>query len=293
MLRILDTREKEDMQKRGYMCEHLLCLYSMVSNQTALYDNNFPVFLNPFGEADVVLFGLEDRSAEGFQCVRDLMNLPITRLNIVSPTPFHGLPQVRTRYVDRDFHIDVEQFDFDLKGHAYKNLRNRLKQVAALEYHTRRTRDFTSQHTYILSRHMARHALDVWDYEELLSLDRFFREHDHGLMIEAYQGDQLIGFDIVDFVDDDNIMVVSLGIYLDHKLLSDFMMYENLKFARKRGCKWVDVGPTCGSDGVRRFKEKWFAKPKFNLHIQTLILPSKKSEDNDHALSDQLNTRLR
>ena len=62
MLRILNSREKEDLQRKGYMCEHLLCFYSMVSNQTALYNNNFPVFLNPFGEADVILFGLEDRT---------------------------------------------------------------------------------------------------------------------------------------------------------------------------------------------------------------------------------------
>jgi hypothetical protein len=87
----------------------------------------------------------------------------------------------------------------------------------------------------------------------------------------------------VDFVDDDSIMVVPLGTYLDRQLVSDFLMYENLKFAWERGCEWVDVGPTCGSDGVRRFKEKWFAKPKFNLHVQTLTLPSKKSEGNDHA----------
>jgi hypothetical protein len=265
----------------------------MVSCQTALYDNNFPVFLNPFGEADVILFGLEDLRAEGFQCVRDLMKLPLTTLNIVSPIPFQGLPHVQTKYVDWDFHIDVKQFDFDLKGHAYKNLRNRLKQVETRGYHSRRTRDFTSQHIYILSRHMSRHTLDVWDYEELLSLERFFREHDHGLMIEAYQDDQLVGFDVVDFVDDDKIMVVPLGIYLDRQLVSDFLMYENLKFARERGCEWVDVGPTCGSDGVRRFKEKWFAKPKFNLHVQTLTLPTKKAEGYDHVLSDQLNTRDR
>lgn len=280
MLQIVNAREKEKAQRRGYMCEHLLCFYSMVSSQTALYDNNFPVFLNPFGEADVILFGLENRGAEGFQCVRDLMNLPLRKLNIVSPTPFQDLPQVRTKYVDWDFHIDVKQFDFDLKGRVYKNLRNRLKQVAARGYHARRTREFTSQHTYILSRHMACHTLDVWDYEELLSLERFFREHDHGLMIEAYHEDQLIGFDVVDFVDDENIMVVPLGIYLDHRLVSDFLMYENLKFARERGCEWVDVGPTCGSDGVRRFKEKWFAKPKFDLHVQTLTSPFKKSKEN-------------
>jgi hypothetical protein len=274
MLQILTTREKEAAQRRGYMCEHLLCFYSMVSTQTALFDGNFPVFLNPCREADVILFGLDDRAAEGLSCVRDLMALPLSTINIVAPTPFHELPQAHTRYVDWDYHIDVAHFDLELKGHAYKHLRSRVHQVAALGYHARRSRVFTPQHTYLLSRHMARHPLEVWDYEELLSLERFFRDHDHGLMIEAYHGDQLVGFDVVDFVDDDKVLVVPLGIYLDRPLVSDFLMYEDLQFARERGCDWVDVGLTCGSDGLRSFKEKWFAKPKFTLHVSTMTLPS-------------------
>ncbi len=272
MLQVLTTREKEAAQQRGYMCEHLLCFYSMVSDQTALYDGNFPVYLNPWGEVDVILFGLNDRGAEGVSCVHDLMARSFSTLNVVSPTPFTELPSGRQRYVDWDFHIDVAHFDLELKGHAYKNLRNRMHQVATQGYHARQSRVFTPQHTYLLARHMAHHPLEVWDYEELLSLERFFREHDHGLMIEAYHGDRLVGFDVVDFVDDGKVMVVPLGIYLDRPLVSDFLMYENLRFARARGCDWVDVGLACGSDGLRSFKEKWFARPKFTLYVYTVPL---------------------
>jgi len=121
---------------------------------------------------------------------------------------------------------------------------------------------------------MTRHTLDVWDYEELLSLERYFREHDHGLMMEVYQDDKLIGFDFIDFFDDNQIMVVPLGIYLESYRLSDFMMYQNLKFAKEKGYTWLDIGTVCGSEGLRHFKEKWFAEPKFKLFIQTLNVPS-------------------
>lgn len=274
MLRVLSKNEKEDAQRRGYMCEHLLCLYSMVSDRTALYNDDFPVFISGFGEADVILFGLGKGTKDRFECVRELAKLPINTLNIVSPITFYGLPNVRTKYVDWDFHISVDRFDFDLKDKEYRNIRYRVRQIENMGYHTRLTRKFTSKHTYILSRHMKRHKLDVWDYEELLSLERFFREHNHGLIMEAYIDNRLVGFDVIDFFEDKRIMVVPLGIYLTTPFVSDFLMHENLKFAREKGYEWVDVGPTCGSAGLRRFKEKWFAKPKFKLYVQTLNIGS-------------------
>ena len=276
MLKILNKHEKEDAQKRGYMCEHLLCLYSMVSDRTALYNDTFPVFLNSFGETDVILFGLDKKGEDQLTCIRELMKLPMNTLNIVSPTAFNGVPGVKTKYVDWDFHINVAEFDLNLGGRRYKPLRYRIQQAEKKGYHTRLARNFTSKHTYILSRHMARYNLDVWDYEELLSLDRFFREHEHGLMMEAYQNEKLVGFDVLDFFDANKILAVPLGIYLDSHLVSDFLMYENLKYARDRGYVWLDVGPTCGSVGVKRFKEKWHAKPKFQIFVQALDTTSKK-----------------
>jgi hypothetical protein len=248
----------------------------MVSDQTALYNEDFPIFLNRFGEADAILFGLGKEKTDKFECVRELVKLPINTLNLVSPIAFDRLPNIKTRYVDWDFHISVDQFDFDLKGSKYKNIRNRLRQVKKMDYRIKLTREYTTRHTYVLSRHMARHKFDVWDYEELLSLERFFREHDHGLMMEAYKDEKLIGFDVLDFFEDNKTMVVPLGIYLDLPLLSDFLMYENLKFAKDKGYGWVDVGPTCGVAGLKSFKEKWFAQPKFKLYVQTLSLRSEK-----------------
>lgn len=276
MLRILSRKEKEEAQRRGYMCEHLLCLYSMISDRTALYNDDFPVFMNGYEEADVVLFGLGKGDEDRYECVRELVKLPISTLNIVSPVVIQGLTSVRARYVDWDYHISVDSFDFDLKGGAYKNIRHNLRKAEKMGYRMRLTREFSPRHTYLISRHMARRRLDVWDYEELLSLERFFREHDHGLMMEAYRDDRLVGFDVVDFFDDNGIMVVPLGIYLEAPLVSDFLMYENLRFARYKGYEWVDVGPACGRAGLRRFKEKWFAEPKFKLCVETLNLESEK-----------------
>lgn len=271
MLRILSKKEKEEAQRRGYMCEHLLCLYSMVSDRTALYNDEFPVFVSDFGEADVVLFGLGKEKENRSECVRELAKLPINTLNIVSPIAFHDcISNVRTKFVDWDFQISVDRIDLSLRGRGYKNIRYRLRQTEKMGYHTRLTRSFTQKHTYIISRHMARHKLDVWDIEELLSLDRFFREHKHALMMEAYIRDRLVGFDVVDFFEDNRIMVVPLGIYLKAPLVSDFLMYENLKFARDNGYEWLDLGPTCGRIGLKRFKEKWFAEPKFKIFVQTL-----------------------
>ena len=65
MLRFLTDEEKEEAQKRGYMCEHLLCLYSMIADRTALYDQHFPVFFvvsptgsTPFSKFDRISLSL-------------------------------------------------------------------------------------------------------------------------------------------------------------------------------------------------------------------------------------------
>lgn len=279
MLRVLNKKEKEDLQKIGYMCEHLLCFYSMVSDRTALYNEDFPVFLNCYDEADAVLFGLLDSKEDRFKCVKNLVKLPIKTLNVVSPVPINEILDIKTKRVDWDFHLDLNEFDFSLRGNKYKNIRNRLRQAEKMGFQSKLTRKFTPNHRYILSRHMARYKLGVWDYEELLSLERFFIEHNHGLMIEAYKEGRLVGFDVVDFFENKGIMVVPLGIYLQVPLVSDFLMYENLKFARDKGYTHIDLGVTCGRAGLRHFKEKWFAKPKFKLYIQTLKVKSKSIDD--------------
>ncbi len=270
MLRVLSKKDKESLQRRGYMYEHLLCLYSSASEITALYDENFPVFVSGFGEADVILFGFGKNEANMSECIDELCHLPIDKLNIISPTPFNERSNVRSKYIDWDFHIELKEFDFDLKGSTYRRVRHSLRKAEEMDYNMRISRDFTPKHTYILSRHLLRHRLDVWDYEELLSLESFFREHDHGLMMEVYKDNKLLGFDVVDFFEDNRIMVVPLGIYLESPYVSDFMMFENLKFAKANGYEWLDLGPTCGVTGLKRFKEKWLGTPKFKLYVQVM-----------------------
>ena len=111
----------------------------------------------------------------------------------------------------------------------------------------------------------------VDDFEELLSLERFFRDHSHGFMMEAYYNDELVGFDVIDFFEGSGIMVVPLGVYLETPYLQDFLMYENIKYAQNKGYMWLDIGLSCRSQGLQNFKEKWFAEPKYTLYVQTII----------------------
>lgn len=270
MLRFLSDMEKEKAQRRGYMCEHLLCWYSMSAERTALYNDDFPVYFSGYDEADIILFGLANTEVDRLTCVRDLLRLPLRRLNIVSPEALKGLAGVETRYVDWDYYIDVDHFDLDLKGKKYRNIRYNVKKADRRDYRSKLAREFTKSHAYILTRHMARHTFEIWDFEELLFLERFFKEHNHGFMIEAYHESRLIGFDVIDFLEEKRIMVVPLGIYLEEPSLADFLMLEDLRYAKENGYRWLDIGLTCRNTGLQGFKEKWFAEPKYKLFIQTM-----------------------
>jgi hypothetical protein len=283
MFEILNKKDKESLQRKGYLYEHLLCLYSSVADTTVLYNANFPIFINGFREADAILYGflLEDKSR--YECVRALSRLPIKRLNIVSPVPLDKFPRMEVRYIDWDYQINLKDFDLDLRGSKYKRIRSSLKKTERMGYETKISREFTKKHVYIISRHLSRHKFEAWDYEELLSLERFFKEHDHGLLMEVYKGGILLGFDVIDFFEDNKIMTVPLGMYLESPFVSDFMMYENLKFAESHGYEWIDLGPTCGVIGLRWFKEKWLGKPRFKLYVQVMDIRSRRTSSGEFS----------
>lgn len=269
MLRFLSEANKDEGQKRGYMCEHLLSWYSMPSEKMAILNDDFPVYLSGYDEADLVLFGLSKTEIDVANCVSEMFKLPINELNIISPNKL-SFPDVETLYVDWDYHIDLKRFDFDLKGSKYKNIRYSVNRMSKVGYSVKLSREFTRNHAYIISRHMARHSLDIWDFEELLSVERFFSEHNHGFMMEAYEDGKLVGFDVVDFFEDNNIMVVPIGVYLEKPSLADFMMWENLKYAKDKDFSSLDVGLSCRNSGLQKFKSKWLAEPKYKLFVQTI-----------------------
>lgn len=270
-IQYLINEEKEQLQKRGYMCEHLLSFYSMTSDKTALFDGNFPVYFGSHGEADVILFGLRDEKADRSTCVQELLKLPIKELNIISPKALAGFPDIETRYVDWDYHINLNRFDLNLRGKEYKSIRYSAHRADNMGYHIKFGHKLTKSHIYILSRHMIRHTLNIWDFEELLSLDQFLRGEKHGFLMEAYRDDELVGFDLIDFFEDTKIMVIPLGIYLEEApSLPDFLMHENIKYAKEKGYKWLDIGLACMNTGLQSFKEKWLAEPKYQLFVQRI-----------------------
>ncbi len=284
MFEIMTKKDKESLQRKGYIYEHLLCFYSGVADTTILYNANYPVFINSFKEADAIFYGFEDENKGRYECVKRLSRLPINRLNVVSPVPLHTFPRMEVRYIDWDYQVNLRDFDLDLKGSKYKHIRYSLKKAEKVGYDVKLSREFTPKHVYIVSRHLQRHKLDAWDYEELLSLERFFKEHDHGLLMEVYKDHSLLGFDVVDFFEDNRIMVVPLGIYLESPFVSDFMMYKNLKYAKSHGYEWVDLGPTCGVVGLRWFKEKWLGQPRFKQYVQVMNIATKRT--NGHEFSE-------
>jgi len=197
------NEEKEEIQKRGYMCEHLLSFYSMTSDKAALYDGNFPVYFGNHGEADAILFGLRDENADRSTCVQELLKLPIKELNTISPEALTDFSDIETRYVDWDYHINLDRFDLSMKGKEYKSIRYSTHRADDMRYRINFGHELTRSHIYVLSRHMASHTLNIWDFEELLSLEQFLREERHGFLMEAYQGDELVGSDVIGVKDKD------------------------------------------------------------------------------------------
>jgi len=274
-LRQLTDEDAVKAQQRGYFDEHLVTLYTTTYGAPHLYEDKYPLYHDAASKTlSLTLFKLDTEGGskkDGIDIFRDLTE-HFKPSRVYTTSPFR-LPQRLGDYVcekvyqDKDFQIDLRRFDENLLGGSYKSLRYRVNHAKRLGYSLAVGRDLTPAHINIMAHHLIRSRnYELWDYQLYLGLGEYISRFASPRLFNLFLENLLIGFDVVDVLRD--VMVVPLGFYLDYPSSADFLIHQEIIYAKSQGSKWLDIGWACNVPGLEEFKIKWKAVPRFRVCMQ-------------------------
>jgi hypothetical protein len=174
-----------------------------------------------------------------------------------------------TVYEDKDYQINLANFDEKLSGGEYKQLRYRIRNGEKRGYTFVVGKEFTTAHSHIIAVHMTKTNYAPWDYQLYIRLSDYFGRFSSPRLFNVFLNDQLIGFDVVDYLSD--TIAIPLGFYLDYPSLADFLLYYEILHGKEQGFEWLDIGWACNNPGLETFKQKWTAIPRFNIYMQDYL----------------------
>jgi hypothetical protein len=273
-LKFLEKNEVVDCQKRGYFDEHLATLYSVAYGDPYICHNKYLLYHDSSSEIVwLTLFGLDSQNnnckdaSEYFENVIQVFQPNEIVTTSPKPLPSNlGYFHSEIVYEDKDYQINLRQFDEKLKGGEYKHVRYRVKNAEKRNYKLNIGKELTIAHSHIVATHMIKTKYNVWDYQLYLNLGNYLSRFSSPKLFNVFLDNTLIGFDVIDFLSD--IISIPLGFYLDYQSLADFILYQEILLGKSQGFEWLDVGWTCHNSGLEAFKKKWNAIPRFNVYMQ-------------------------
>ncbi len=257
-------------QKRGCFDENLVTFFSLAYGKPYIYRDTYVLYSDALTKTlSVFLFELNGKE-DILECVNAALSaFKPNRFLVDSPKelPLDIGDYHRERtFVDKDYQINLKDFDENLRGKAYEKLRYRVNNAARRGYKLTVDKKMTAAHSFVIASHMTKEIYNVWDYQLYLAINEYVTKFSSPKFFNVLLDNELVGFDLVDFTD--TVMVVPLGFILaSHPSLSDFLMFEEVSYAKKQGLDWLDVGWSC-DPGLEEFKKKWTAIPRFTVYVQ-------------------------
>jgi 5-hydroxyisourate hydrolase-like protein (transthyretin family) len=262
-------------QKRGYFDEHLATLYSVAYGEPYLYGGRYLIYYDPSSKTVwLTLFELDNESpndTDKTECFRmSIKTFEPKKVIVTSPVDLPSKMDdyhCETVYKDRDYQINLEEFDIDLSGGSYKDLRYRVNHAKRCGYYLAVSKSVTPAHSRIMALHLMKaKTYEIWDYQLYLKLNDYIQRFSTPRLFNVFYEGMLIGFDVVDALGD--ALTTPLGFYMDFPSIADFLMYEEIVHAKNLNFGWLDIGWACNNLGLEEFKRKWKAVPKFNVCMQ-------------------------
>ena len=259
-------------QQLGRFDEHLVSFYSIAFGDPYIYEDTYLLYYDRYSK--ILYLSLFELKGNGdkLQCIETAVKL-FKPEEIVIDSPeklqadigdFHC---VNINF-DRDYQIYLPNFNETLKGNAYKDLRYRVHNAIKRGYYLEIGRKMTPAHCHLVACHEAAKKCDLWDSQLYLSIRDYLKHFASPLLFNVFSDKMLIGFDVVDFLDD--TMTIPLGFYLNHPSLADFILFKEIVYAKEKGYTWLDLGWAC-NPGVESFKRKWMAEPRFEIWTQEYV----------------------
>lgn len=249
----------------------MIALGSILMGETLSYKENYIIYRDQAtGRIWVDLIHLKE---DWKDCIREVILTFSPRMLYISSTSPLNVELECFGYLlkrsveEEDYQIPLDGFDEKFRGREYKGLRY-VVEKAKEKFKLVISKDFTCAHSYIIANCMERIKFEDWDKWCFMRISEYLKKFPSPLLFNAYRGNRLIGFDLVDFTD--TVMIVPYGFYLPYKYVADFLMYAEIIYAKQNKYKWLDIGWGCDS-GVICFKRKWKAIPRFRIFIYEFL----------------------
>jgi hypothetical protein len=271
----LTEQDVSRYQERGYFDEHLITLNAQVYGDPYIYKDAYLVYHDPMTKMLwLTLYELNgnDNHIDRLECLKaSLAEFEPRRIRAASPEklePAIGDYYCASTFFDRDYQINLEKFDENLRGGSYDCLRYRVNNAVRRGYFLSIGKEMTPAHSYVVASHISKRNYNLWDYQLFLRLYNYVEKSATAKLFNVFWDDVLIGFDVVDFLN--NTMATPLGFYLDYPSLADFVMHREILYAKEHEYEWLDIGWACGP-GVEEFKKKWKGIPRFSICVQEYL----------------------
>ncbi|MFP3985150.1 MAG: hypothetical protein ACLFU9_04195 [Candidatus Bathyarchaeia archaeon] len=253
-------------QRFGHFDEHLVSLYSLAYGDPYLYKNTYLVYYDRYSRILYLSLFELNGSENKLKCIQTAAKIFKPEQLIATspqelPTNIEGFRCLKIDY-DQDYQIYIPDFDETLKGGALKQLRYRVHNAEKRGYRLKIGKKMTPAHFHIIAQHEQSKKLDLYDSQLYLGIYEYLRKFKSPLLFNVFSNGTLVGFDLVDFFKD--TMTIPLGFYTEAPSLADFILHQEILHAKKKECKWLDLGWACGP-GVEEFKKKWSAIPRFQI----------------------------
>ncbi len=277
-IRKLTDTDALNCQRLGYFDEHLVTLYSLAYGEPYIFQETYLLYYDSSKkELSITLFGLNGKGGNShgdrMDCFRaGIETFAPEKITLTTPEKMPqtlGVYECQQTFYDHDYQIHLPDFDEKLQGHRYKDLRYRVHNATKRGYILKVGKAFTQAHIKLVTLHLAKRKLNPWDVDLCKSLEKYLSKFSSPKLFNVFREDDLIGFDVVDFLDD--TMATPLGFYLEYPSLADFVTFKEIEYAKKEGFRWLDLGWAINS-GIENFKKKWFAVPRFNIWTQEYAL---------------------
>jgi hypothetical protein len=275
-LKKLSRQDISRYQKLGNFDEHLITFNSQIYGDPYIYDDTYLAYADSMSRMLwLTLFELKGRKGtkdSRLHCLEAaIAEFKPTTIVTASPEKLESELDVYSCinvFLDKDYQVRLADFDENLRGGSYEDLRYRVKNAAKRGYRLEVDRDYTFAHARILSFHVSKREYNQWDYQAFLRLGDYIRNSPSVRLFNVFSDDMLIGFDVVDFLGD--VMATPLGFCLDYPSLADFLMQKEIVYAKKQEFVWLDIGWAC-NPGLEEFKKKWKAVARFNIYVQEYV----------------------
>jgi len=274
-LKRLSDKGLVESQKRGYFDEHLATFYSLAYGEPYLYEDKYLLYSDSASRSvSITLFALDKECGsveERITCFKELTSyFKPDKVTITSPSRLPSCVDdfaCLKEYKDNDYQINLGQFDENLEGGSYKSLRYHVNHAKRCGYSLSVGKALTPAHINIIAHFLEKSRnYESWDYQLYLGLSEYISKFASPRFFNVFSNSLLIGFDVVDALGD--VIAAPLGFYLDYLSISDFLVYEEILYAKKQGYKILDIGWGCNIPGLEDFKIKWKAAPRFRVYMQ-------------------------